>query len=551
MTLVLESTVKLSIVLLAGLAVVTLLRSRAASLRHWVLAMAIGAAAVAPALGTVAPRWHINLTQARTAVPIEPPRSVATSTTTTATMTFATQAAPAAPAQQPTPRSPWPFLFGAWLIGAIASVLVLAVGVGRLMWLGAHADRIDGSTWNRVLTDVARELDVTAPVTLLAIDHPALLVTWGVLTPKVLIPRAALAWPEDRIRIVLRHELSHIRRRDWLVQMVAEVVRAVHWFNPLAWIACRRVRQESEHACDDLVLRLGVDGSEYASHLLDLARAMGTRQRTWVPAQAMVRPSSLERRVTAMLNARLDRTPVSWKGRLASSAAMIALAVAVAGFAASAQTTATVTGTITDQLGGYMPDTPIAMTDLTTNEKHEKRTDRNGRYAFDGLLPGDYMLAVAGIPGFKDVQRRVVLSGGPSTQNVKLQIAEIQETIRVTDGPPARTSQGTQGEHKLRPVGTPCVGDCVGGNIGAPLKLYDHKVVFPASQNGKEGVVHLHGVIDTTGHVVKLQVVGDANPDFAQAALDAVSKWEFDPTRLNGVIVETEMNVAISFAAAR
>lgn len=550
MTLVLESTVKLSILLLAGLGVVTLLRARAASLRHWVLATAIGAAAVAPALGAFAPSWGANLTRTRSAV--EPSAASAPSSTAAATVTFETRTAPAAtPIPPPSSKSLSASLVMLWLIGAVASVMVLAVGVARLMWLGARADVVRGSPWNRLLTDVARELEVTSPVTLLATDHPALLVTWGLLTPKVLIPRTALAWSEDRVRVVLRHELSHIRRRDWLVQMVAEIVRAIHWFNPLAWIACRRVREESEHACDDTVLRLGVDGSEYASHLLDLARSMGTRQRTWVPAQAMVRPSSLERRVTAMLNARLDRAPVSWRSRLVATTAMFALALAVAGFAASAQTTATVTGTITDQLGGYLPNAPIVMTDLTTNEKHSKNTDRNGRYAFDGLMPGDYMLAVAGIPGFQDVQRRIVLTGGPSTQNVKLQIGRIQETIRVTDGPPVAYSQGQAGEHKLRPVGTPCVGDCMGGNIGMPLKLHDVKPVFPASQAGNEGVVNLRGVIDTTGHVIKLQVVGDANPDFAQAAIDAVSKWEFDPTRLNGVIVETEMNVAISFAAAR
>ena len=54
------------------------------------------------------------------------------------------------------------------------------------------------------------------------------------------LPSEALAWPEERIRIVLGHELAHARRRDWLVQIAADLLRAVYWFNPLVWIVCRR-----------------------------------------------------------------------------------------------------------------------------------------------------------------------------------------------------------------------------------------------------------------------------------------------------------------------
>src|SRR5206468_3458320 len=81
-------------------------------------------------------------------------------------------------------------------------------------------------------------------------------------------------WTDERARIVLSHEIAHIRRGDWLAQMLGEVLRAIHWFNPLVWIVCRRLRQESEHACDDAVLGSGVAAADYASHLLDLARTV-------------------------------------------------------------------------------------------------------------------------------------------------------------------------------------------------------------------------------------------------------------------------------------
>jgi hypothetical protein len=53
-------------------------------------------------------------------------------------------------------------------------------------------------------------------------------------------------WPDERVHVVLCHELAHIRRHDWLVQIGAEAVRTVLWFNPLIWIACTRLRRESE-----------------------------------------------------------------------------------------------------------------------------------------------------------------------------------------------------------------------------------------------------------------------------------------------------------------
>ena len=84
-----------------------------------------------------------------------------------------------------------------------------------------------------------------------------MLVTWGAFFPVILLPAGAGAWHGDRIRIVLAHELAHLARRDWLIQLLAETGRAVNWFNPLYWVACARLRRESEYACDDIVLDLG------------------------------------------------------------------------------------------------------------------------------------------------------------------------------------------------------------------------------------------------------------------------------------------------------
>ena len=124
--------------------------------------------------------------------------------------------------------------------------------------------------------------------------------------------------------------VAHVRRHDWLVQMCAEAIRAVLWFNPLVWIACARLRRESEQACDDEVLGLGVGGRTYAAHLLELARQCRRPGSAWAAALPMAHPSTLERRIVAMLNPRLDRRVPSRRVLAALGTALLLVTVPIA-----------------------------------------------------------------------------------------------------------------------------------------------------------------------------------------------------------------------------
>jgi HEAT repeat protein len=126
--------------------------------------------------------------------------------------------------------------------------------------------------------------------------------TWGWIRPAVLIPIDAAEWTSERLRVVLLHELAHVKRGDWATQIIAQIACAAYWFNPFVWIAARCQRIERERACDATVVAAGTCASSYANHLLEIARSRMEPAWSSLPAVAMARRSQLEGRLVAILD---------------------------------------------------------------------------------------------------------------------------------------------------------------------------------------------------------------------------------------------------------
>lgn len=199
-------------------------------------------------------------------------------------------------------------LFGVWLIGALIALAWMLVQQVRLFAIESRAQPIIGGRCARMVDDIAWELGIDKDIVLLAGRDDAMPMTWGVFRPVLLLPATAMVWSRERLSMVLRHELAHVARRDAASQAIAELACALHWYNPLVWLAASRMRVEREHACDDLVLESGPRASDYATELLDIARTLMVRPGVDRAAIAMARRSELKQRLSAVLDEDRPRT---------------------------------------------------------------------------------------------------------------------------------------------------------------------------------------------------------------------------------------------------
>src|SRR5204863_5436335 len=127
------------------------------------------------------------------------------------------------------------------------------------------------------------------------------------------------------------HGLAPVRRHELVGHTLGRLACAVYWFHPLVWTAAKRLRAESERACDDLALACGARATDYAEHLLDIVTSV-KRDATPSVALAMARRKEFEGRMLAILDPDLRHSSPSRKqsAALIGSLALISIVVGAA-----------------------------------------------------------------------------------------------------------------------------------------------------------------------------------------------------------------------------
>jgi beta-lactamase regulating signal transducer with metallopeptidase domain len=344
-----DAFVKATVLLVLAALVTLCMRRSPASLRHLVWSLACGGVLALPLASALLPNWRVA-GWPRLDVPVAFHAQQMMGEAVLGTPEAAPSPRPEHDARAAAPQSPaapsgssesgsvrfhltpdWTTLvFPIWLGGVAVVLLLLGVGLARIFWLDRVTAPVRDEAWLILVAELSLELRLTRRVRLLQATGPAMPMTWGIRRPAILLPAESGEWSAERRRDVLLHELAHVKRHDFLIQLIARVACAVYWFHPLVWLAATRLREERERACDDQVLRAGATPSAYASHLLEIARGLRAARATSLASVAMARPAQLATRLIDVLDTRRSRDTLSARSAVPAWIAAIAVVVPLA-----------------------------------------------------------------------------------------------------------------------------------------------------------------------------------------------------------------------------
>jgi protein TonB len=508
----------------------------------------------------------------------------------------------AAPAVMPAMSVDWVAIAG-WILGAGMVFRLARVGVGlwrlrRLRTEGHPAPLCD------VHDEVQQLVRARAEIRYVSSGQP---VTFGFRRPVVLLPEALRSQSADIRRVVLCHELFHVRRRDWVWVVAEELVKAVLWFHPAVLWLISRVRLAREEVVDELTVLATAQRRAYMEALLAFADA---RART--PAAAFVRRGDLFRRMLMISKEAM----MSSRQVVFSSAAMAVIVVIGSWFAVStfpltqvleAQTrgrapapvtAANEPGPLERQAKPITPENPIPRRTFSVPPQNPSDDttgvvfvsvrvviDRQGRVAearsaAGGVIggrrgapssvapPGDAFVKAA-IDAVRQWQYDPP-ANGPIAFDVSFSFAPGSEPQMVSHGGPgafrfnsqsgsvAAVAGGARGAVPSPPPPPPPPPPIpaglenairIGGNMKPPQKVKHVDAEYPAiAQSARvQGVVIVEAIIDRDGRVGYARILRSI-PLLDQAALAAVKQWEFTPTHLNGAPVPVIMTATVNFS---
>jgi beta-lactamase regulating signal transducer with metallopeptidase domain len=205
-------------------------------------------------------------------------------------------------------------LLGIYISGALLVFTWQLIGRAYAYRLRKRAGKINHGQLARELQRLKAALGIHNSVGLLSSDLISIPFSTGYLRPVIVLPQATSSWPAPVMESVLVHELAHIKRKDILTRIAAQISCCIHWINPLAWYGLGRIMMEQEIACDNLVLGTGTKASDYARNLLALSEVR--RGRMDFALTALGRKTELKSRLLEILKPTRSRAPLRIGGSL-------------------------------------------------------------------------------------------------------------------------------------------------------------------------------------------------------------------------------------------
>lgn len=204
----------------------------------------------------------------------------------------------------------------AWMVGAwafCAAALALRMVLG-LLWIDRAARRQAGDAqWQARLDTLARGFGIDRAVRLRVADGLASPVTAGWLKPVVLVPAALVSgMPPQLLEALLAHELAHVRRCDYLVNLVQSVIETLLFYHPAVWWISHRIRVEREHIADDLAARQIGEPRRLALALSELEKLQFANNKLVMAANG----GDLMQRIKRLVRPTPDMQALNWKAAI-------------------------------------------------------------------------------------------------------------------------------------------------------------------------------------------------------------------------------------------
>jgi TonB family protein len=457
------------------------------------------------------------------------------------------------------------------IAAAIPWLLLLGVAT-RAAWLGLGLVRLrrlrTRSTPGVVVDD--EDLDalrraVAPRAELRWHDDVAQPMTFGLRRPIVLLPRRVGDLPPDARRAVICHELLHVARHDWAWTVGEEIVQTIFWFHPAMWWALGQVQLSREQTVDEMVVDLTATRAAYMSALMMFADARSGL----ASAIPFVRRRHLALRLrqlsqeNTMSSLRLGFTGVVLAGVLIGSSLAVAAAMPLRARTPAAQNAAK---RVPKLLKETKPEYPAGMKDYGISADVMVKVDISAAGDVTGVHLSSFTMKVPKT----DASKEAVGAAGAlfleaveaAARQWKFEPGESDTTADIeftfTTRPDAGVKGGVEGGVKGGVAGGVSGGVRggvqgplrVGGDIKPPRKIVHVSPVYPEDAKA----AHVHGVVIMEVTIAKDGSVSNARvlrsvPMLDQAALDAVHRWIFEPTLLNGAPIEVVMTATVNFIA--
>jgi len=513
--------IKATLILLLAWCISRMLRKRSAAERHLLWVAAIAAASLLPVLSLVVPAWRPAVA-GRIAAVLPGLSSLTPSPRTNITGSAVVHAVGIEAG-----NGVELLLYTFWIGGALVTLILLVPGALALRRVVSQARPISDPDWIRTASELQQSLGLKQDIALLRCAHGALPLTWGIVRPQVLLPADADEWTEDRRFSVLAHELAHIRRRDWLFQILAEVACALFWFHPLFWVARNRLHLESERACDDAVLNLGVARPDYAAHLLDIARSLKRRGPAW--SLAMAGQLHLESRLLAILSSETNRTAARRRAVLLIALPLLCVVVPIAAVRA--------------------PEPPLdSVPRVVRYTMAPLYSDEARRQKVEGIVTIDALVDSSGHP--RDL-RIVSGLGFGLDENALLAVRNWQFAPGTRPEAVARVDVEFSLETaELNELIANDMVTRVGPGVVPPRIVRRIEPRYPTGAATRNGTVLLDAVIQDDGIPRVVRVVRSLSWEMDEAAIEALEQWRFSPAERDGEPVKVRMDVEMNFVSS-